>query len=110
MKESIENPMSFLESHKETDEDVKVLLAFYDKGRASGGFEAGIELAIQRTLVSPSFLFRTEFPPDSAATPGSCSPAMSAGCRATYRSSCGPTSVTAAIWRRLASAGATRWR
>jgi hypothetical protein len=54
-----------------TEEDVKVLLDFYDKGRAAGGFDAGIELAVQRTLVSPSFLFRTEFPPDSAATSGS---------------------------------------
>jgi len=54
-----------------TDEDVNVLLNFYNKGRAGGAFEAGIELAVQRTLVSPSFLFRTEFPPDSAATPGS---------------------------------------
>jgi cytochrome c5 len=54
-----------------TDEDVNVLLDFYNRGRAGSGFEAGIELAVQRTLVSPSFLFRTEFLPDSAATPGS---------------------------------------
>jgi mono/diheme cytochrome c family protein len=54
-----------------TDEDVKVLLDFYNQGRAGGDFEAGIELAVQRTLVSPSFLFRTEFPPGAAATPGS---------------------------------------
>lgn len=54
-----------------TDEDVNVLLDFYNKGRAGSGFEAGIELAVQRTLVSPSFLFRTEFAPDAAATPGS---------------------------------------
>ena len=31
------------------------------------GFEAGIELALQRILVSPSFLFRTEFAPAAAA-------------------------------------------
>ena len=36
---------------------------FYDEGRAGGNFDAGIELALQRILVSPSFLFRTEFEP-----------------------------------------------
>ena len=46
------------------DGDVKVLLDFYSKGRAEGGtFDAGVELALQRLLVSPSFLFRTEFAP-----------------------------------------------
>ena len=49
-----------------TDEDLKVLLAFYNDGRARGGFDAGIELALQRILVSPSFLFRTEFAPAAA--------------------------------------------
>ena len=46
-----------------TDADLKVLLDFYNEGRASGTFETGIELALQRILVSPSFLFRTEFEP-----------------------------------------------
>jgi hypothetical protein len=46
-----------------TDDDLGVLLDFYGKGRASGDFDAGIELALQRILVSPSFLFRTEFEP-----------------------------------------------
>jgi mono/diheme cytochrome c family protein len=50
-----------------TDEDLKVLLGFYEDGRADGGFDAGIELALQRILLSPSFLFRTEFTPGSAA-------------------------------------------
>jgi cytochrome c5 len=48
-----------------TDADLKVLLAFYNQGRAAGDFDAGIELALQRVLVSPSFLFRTEFAPSS---------------------------------------------
>ena len=52
-----------------TDEDVKTLLNFYNEGRSDGGFDAGIELALQRILVSPSFLFRTEFAPPSGATP-----------------------------------------
>jgi Protein of unknown function (DUF1592)/Protein of unknown function (DUF1588)/Protein of unknown function (DUF1587)/Protein of unknown function (DUF1585)/Protein of unknown function (DUF1595) len=48
-----------------TDADLKVLLDFYGDGRAKGTFETGIELALQRLLVSPSFLFRTEFDPPS---------------------------------------------
>ncbi|HKH74410.1 MAG TPA: DUF1592 domain-containing protein [Vicinamibacterales bacterium] len=46
-----------------TDADLKVLLDFYNEGRATGTFEAGVELALQRILVSPSFLFRAEFDP-----------------------------------------------
>ena len=41
------------------DADLEPLMAFYERGRAEGGFEAGIELAIRRMLVSPKFLFRT---------------------------------------------------
>src|SRR5688572_26310550 len=50
-----------------TDADLKVLFDFYNEGRATGSFDAGIELALQRILVSPSFLFRTEFDPVSSA-------------------------------------------
>ena len=46
-----------------TAADMSVLLEFYEKGRATGTFDTGIELALQRILVSPSFLFRTEFDP-----------------------------------------------
>jgi hypothetical protein len=45
--------------------DMKVLLGFFNDGRATGTFDNGIELALQRVLVSPSFLFRTEFTPDN---------------------------------------------
>ena len=46
-------------------EDVDRLLAFYEQGAAGGGFEAGVELALRRLLVSPEFLFRiVEDPPD----------------------------------------------
>jgi cytochrome c5 len=50
-----------------TDADLTVLLDFYNQGRAAGAFDTGIELALQRILVSPSFLFRTEFDPVSSA-------------------------------------------
>jgi uncharacterized protein DUF1592/uncharacterized protein DUF1588/uncharacterized protein DUF1587/uncharacterized protein DUF1595/uncharacterized protein DUF1585 len=49
-----------------TDDDMGVLMDFYAKGRASGDFSAGIELGLQRILVAPSFLFRTEFEPATA--------------------------------------------
>jgi hypothetical protein len=47
------------------DSDMKVLLGFYNDGRTKGTFDTGIELAVERVLVSPSFLFRTEFTPDN---------------------------------------------
>ena len=40
-----------------TARDLDVLLGFYDRG-SSEGFEAGVELALRRLLVSPEFLFR----------------------------------------------------
>ena len=50
-----------------TDADVGVLLDFYQRGRSDGGFEAGIERAIRRLLVSPEFLFRIERDPPNVA-------------------------------------------
>ena len=46
-----------------TDADVDLLLGFYQDGRAIGDFEAGIEMALRRLLVSPEFLFRVERDP-----------------------------------------------
>ncbi|HCQ98956.1 MAG TPA: hypothetical protein DIU48_06020, partial [Acidobacteria bacterium] len=44
--------------------DLAVLLEFYEMGRADGGsFDAGIELALRRLLVSPEFLVRIEADP-----------------------------------------------
>lgn len=50
-----------------TDDDLTPLLAFYDAGRRSGGFDHGIEKALERVLVSPQFLFRIERDPPSTA-------------------------------------------
>jgi hypothetical protein len=50
-----------------TDLEVEPLLKVYAAGRQASGFEAGIEMAIQRLLVSPEFLFRIER--DPAAVP-----------------------------------------
>ena len=46
-----------------TGEDLGGLVAFYEAGRHDGDFEEGIKFAIQRILVSPQFLFRTESQP-----------------------------------------------
>jgi hypothetical protein len=48
--------------------DIDPIYAFYQKGRADGDFDAGIENALQAILVSPEFLFRIER--DPAVQPG----------------------------------------
>jgi hypothetical protein len=40
--------------------DVQPLLAFYERGRREGDFDAGIENALEALLVAPEFLFRIE--------------------------------------------------
>lgn len=56
-----------------TDLDIDPLMAFYNEGRAEGGFEQGIQRALRRLLVSPQFLFRIERDPAGAA-PGTIHP------------------------------------
>ena len=46
-----------------TDGDVQGLIELYKSGRAGRDFEAGIESALRRILVSPDFLFRAADPP-----------------------------------------------
>ncbi len=50
-----------------SDDELGVLLDFYRQGRAAGGFDDGVELAIRRLLVSPEFLYRIEADPQDAA-------------------------------------------
>ena len=50
-----------------SEDELAVLLDFYEQGRAAGGFDDGVELAIRRLLVSPEFLYRIEADPDGAA-------------------------------------------
>jgi mono/diheme cytochrome c family protein len=52
-----------------TDADVQPLLAIYNAGRAEG-FDAGIQQALERVLVSPQFLFRIEKDPATVAANG----------------------------------------
>ncbi len=50
-----------------TEADATTLVGFYEAGRQSGGFDAGIQRALTRILVDPEFLFRVETdPPDVA--------------------------------------------
>ena len=51
-----------------TTADLRPLITAYDDARGAGGdFEAGIELALRRILLSSSFLFRIELDPDDSA-------------------------------------------
>jgi hypothetical protein len=56
-----------------TASDVETLMPFYTAGKSEGGFDLGIQRAIQRLLVSPQFLFRIERDPSNAA-PGTAHP------------------------------------
>jgi mono/diheme cytochrome c family protein len=46
-------------------DEVETLMKFYQQGRTEGDFEAGIQQALSRLLVSPAFLFRVETAPRS---------------------------------------------
>ena len=52
-----------------TQEDVQTLLSFYEAGRSAGGFDQGIQRALERLLTDPDFLFRIERDP-AKVTPG----------------------------------------
>ncbi len=56
-----------------TAADTQRLMAFYQEGRRQGGFEAGIEGALQRILASPKFIFRVERDPETV-RPGEAYP------------------------------------
>ncbi|MYN64884.1 MAG: DUF1592 domain-containing protein [Acidobacteria bacterium] len=46
-----------------TETDLATLLGFYAAGREAGGFESGIQRALESILVDPEFLFRVERDP-----------------------------------------------
>ena len=50
--------------------DLDRLLPFYERGRAEGGFERGVQRAVERLLVSPEFLFRVERTPEGVEAGG----------------------------------------
>src|SRR5688572_12522014 len=48
-----------------SDDDIAPLLTFYQKGRETGDFDTGIEMALRRILADPLFVFRFERDPDN---------------------------------------------
>ena len=50
-----------------TNEDIRMLVGFYQSARAQGDFDAGIRAGIEMVLVSPDFLFRISRDPAGAA-------------------------------------------
>ncbi len=50
-----------------SNEDIADLMPFFDAGVVEGGFDRGIQKALERILVSPQFLFRIEREPASVA-------------------------------------------
>jgi hypothetical protein len=58
-----------------TAADLEPVLAQYERGRAKGSFEAGVEQGLRLVLASPKFLFRTESAPVSGAAPAAGRPA-----------------------------------
>ena len=50
------------------DKDIGALLDFFRAGRRDGGFDDGIQFALERMLVDPEFLFRIERDPRDAAS------------------------------------------
>jgi hypothetical protein len=53
--------------HPVDREQLSTLMDFYTQGRAQGGFEAGIEMALRRILAAPEFVFRFERAGDDVA-------------------------------------------
>ncbi len=49
-----------------TSRDVTALLSFYEAGRREGGFETGIQAALEFLLTDPEFVFRVERAPVDA--------------------------------------------
>ncbi len=49
-----------------TDSELDEIRPFYETGFAEGGFERGIQYALERILVSPQFLYRVEIDPPGA--------------------------------------------
>jgi hypothetical protein len=51
-----------------SNSDIERLVSFFTTGTSETGFDAGIEQAIERILVSPNFLFRIEREPENVAS------------------------------------------
>lgn len=47
------------------DDDMRVLLSFYEAGRAAGDFETGVQRGLQYILSDPEFIYRMEAEPSN---------------------------------------------
>jgi len=47
----------------DSEQDISTLMSFYERGRQNGGFEDGIQTALERMLTDPKFIYRYEFEP-----------------------------------------------
>ena len=85
-------------------QDVETLLKFYQSGKRDGGFEGGIELALERILASPKFLFRVERDPATRLPAAAIASAISNWPRG-FRSFCGAAfpMTSCSGWRAKAS-------
>jgi len=50
-----------------TSQEVETLQRFYRDGRSEGGFDEGVQFALERLLADPKFLFRIEREPEGVA-------------------------------------------
>jgi len=50
-----------------TNDDIEMLMSFYQQGRNDGNFDTGVERALQRILSDPEFVFRKEAEPANLA-------------------------------------------
>src|SRR5262249_36942642 len=50
-----------------TSNEIATLVGFYKTGRRDGTFSSGLQLALERLLTDPSFLFRIERDPEGTA-------------------------------------------
>jgi hypothetical protein len=51
-----------------TDADLERLMDFYRQGQKDGGFSKGVQVALQRILASPKFIFRAERDPQAVSS------------------------------------------
>ena len=56
--------------HPVMDADIDMLFGFYEAGRDEGGFDVGIQWALERILTDPAFLFRVEQTPPTTPASG----------------------------------------
>ena len=55
--------------------NLDALMSLYEAGTTSGGFDAGVRMALEGILASPHFVFRFERPPTDAIADSTASPA-----------------------------------